>query len=92
MMREVALKENERITKCPKCGNNTKFKAYSIQCAEDCCDVWVACICGFDPTENKIGSRLEDVWGGTGNENVFAALEVWNDEIAISKESPDAKR
>jgi len=64
-MRNVEFIENTQITPCPKCGNNTKFKAYSYQVADDCCNVWVKCECGYDPTICKTEYRYEDVWGGT---------------------------
>lgn len=82
MPRKIKLKSNEQIEKCPKCGNNTEFTAHSQQCAEDSCEVWVVCKCGYDPTSwEEKGSlyRFEDVWGGTGNDNVLVALDVWND-------------
>jgi hypothetical protein len=82
--RKFNLNKNESIEKCPNCGNNTEFVAHSMQVAEDCCDVWIVCKCGFDPTENKIGHRLEDVWGSLGRETILMALEVWNDEILLN--------
>ena len=75
------LNANESVEKCPKCGNNTEFVAHSAQCAEDCCDVWVVCKCGFDPTENKCGHRLEDVWGSLDRDTILMALDIWNEEI-----------
>lgn len=84
MGRKILLKENDQIEKCPKCGNNTVFNAHSCQTSEDSCDVWVVCKCGFDPTEDGKGAlyRHEDVWGGTSNENVLMALDVWNDLVS----------
>jgi len=80
-MRKVTLKNNSKITPC-KCGNNTQFNAYSNQCAEDSCEVWVECAeCGYDPTFGHPCMRFEDVWGGTDNGNVLMALECWNDAI-----------
>ena len=81
-MRVVRLRENTRITHCPKCGNNTIFKAFSSQCAEDACEVWVECECGYDPTFGRSEYRFEDVRGGTSPDNVEIALGVWNDLIA----------
>lgn len=75
------LKKNTQIEKCPKCGNNTEFTAHSEQCAIDTCDVWVVCKCGYDPTQYKIGHRLEDVWGSLDKETIHDALHVWNEEI-----------
>jgi len=77
-MIEYQLKDNDFVVKCPKCGNNTKFKARSQQVAEDNCEVWVECDCGYDPTDEKIGYRYEDVWGGVHEDNVRMALECWN--------------
>ena len=84
-MRKIKLMENTDYTPCPKCGNNREFTAYSAQVAEDGCDVWVVCKCGYDPTAGEIGSRYEDVWGGTDNGNVVMALECWNDAIREAK-------
>lgn len=80
-MREIKLKENTAVTPCPKCSNNRKFKAHSHYCAEDCCNVWVECNCGFDPTKFNTDYRFEDVWGGTDDTNCLAALYCWNDAV-----------
>lgn len=62
------------VEPCPKCGNTTTFVARAEQVAEDCCDVWVTCVCGYDPTDGT-GDRLEDVWGSLDKGTIFAALE-----------------
>ena len=80
-MREVQCYPNNRIIKCPECKNNTKFKAHSSQVSEDCCEIWVECDCGFDPTAEKTEYRYEDTWGGTDDNNVLMALTCWNDAI-----------
>jgi len=80
-MVEFKLKENNLVIKCPNCGNNTKFIAHSQQVSEDCCEVWIECKCGYDPTSEKIGTRYEDVWGGVHESNVRIAIECWNDAI-----------
>lgn len=80
-MRRVKLNQNDIIAKCPKCGNNTEFEAHSAQVSEDCCEGWVVCECGFDPTSEQFGSRYEDVWGGTNDDMVRVALECWSDSI-----------
>lgn len=80
--RQVLLRENTTVTACPKCGNNTRFTARSEQCAEDSCEVWVICKCGYDPTFGRPCYRYEDVWGGTDPGNVQIALDVWSDLIA----------
>lgn len=76
-----SLKENTRYEKCPKCGNNTKFICKSEQCAEDCCEVWVECVCGFDPTMGDGYKRVEDVWGSRDEGTMLMGLDVWNEEI-----------
>jgi hypothetical protein len=78
----MKLSPNDTVAKCPKCGNNTEFEANSLQVAEDCCEVWVVCACGFDPTSELSGSRYEDTWGGVDNANIRMALDCWNDAIA----------
>jgi hypothetical protein len=80
--RKVRFKEGDYIKKCPKCGNNTDFTVKSDYCAEDCCEIWVECKCGYDPTSEKHSLRLEDVWGGVDDDNCRYAIEVsWNDAI-----------
>lgn len=56
--RKVKYKPNEFITPCPKCGNNTEFTVYSDYCAEDCCEIWAVCKCGFDPTTEEKGNDI----------------------------------
>ena len=81
------LKPNERYDACPKCGNNTEFTCHSEQVAEDCCEVWVVCKCGYDPF-NIIGPsyRFEDAMGGTYKEIFLAALDCWNDAVRKHQE------
>jgi len=79
--RRIQLKENDEIERCPKCDNNTEFIAYSKQVAEDVCNVWMVCKCGYDPTAENTLLRYEDVWGGVDKENCLMALECWNDAI-----------
>lgn len=80
MPRFITLKPNDKICKCPKCGNNTKFTVHSERCAEDCCEVWAICECGYDATEFEWGSRMEDVWGSTDDANCQMAIQyTWNE-------------
>jgi hypothetical protein len=80
--RRVKFKEGDYIKKCPKCGNNTEFTVKSDYCAEDCCEIWVNCKCGYDPTAEKHALRIEDVWGGVNDDNCKAAIEVsWNEAL-----------
>lgn len=81
-MRRLEFKANDHFKPCPKCGNNTVFHAESQQVCEDGCEVWVECVCGYDPTSDN-GSRFESVMGGTGDENVRLALDCWNDAIVL---------
>lgn len=71
--RKVKYKPNNVITQCPKCGNNTEFTIHSDYCAEDCCEVWAVCKCGYDPTseEGETGNRVEDFWGDIENDFMF---------------------
>lgn len=80
IMIKATLKPNNYVTKCPECGNNTEFNAHSSQVAEDLCNVWVECPCGYDPTFDT-NLRYEDVWGGIDEGTVRMALECWNDAI-----------
>jgi len=80
-MRNIRLNQNNDIVECPNCKNNTRFTAHSSQVSADSCEVWVECVCGFDPTANKTENRFEDVYGGVDNRNVRIALDCWNDAI-----------
>lgn len=90
-VRKVSLKKNTRVTPCPKCGNNTSFTGYSDYCAEDCCNVWVVCQCGYDPTADDTDKRLEDVWGGVSDDMIMAALSCWNDALPAAHPTQPAE-
>jgi len=84
--RKVKYKENEFIKPCHKCGNNTEFTIHSEYCAEDCCEIWAVCKCGYDPTneEGGFGNRVEDIWGGCSAENCQDAIRyAWNETLEI---------
>ena len=81
MNAKFTLKDNDTYFVCPKCGNNKEFTAHSQQVSEDCCEVWVKCKCGFDPSENNHNYRFEDVGGGICNGTIAMALDCWNDAI-----------
>jgi DNA-directed RNA polymerase subunit M/transcription elongation factor TFIIS len=61
MARKINFKPNDVVEKCPKCGNNTAFTIHSQQVAEDYCNVWAVCKCGYDATAEDTGNRIEDV-------------------------------
>lgn len=79
--RRIRLKPNKRIKPCPKCGNNTRFTLNAEQCAVDCCEIFVVCQCGYEPT-NEIGDRYEDVWGYMDTNAAMVALDCWNYTLA----------
>jgi len=82
MARTVRFKPHSDIEPCPKCGNKEHFKIHSQQVAEDYCNIWASCKCGFCPTENNTDSRIEDVWGGTDDNNCYDAMTfTWNDVL-----------
>lgn len=85
MKRSIKYKPNEVISKCPKCQNNTEFTIISEQVAEDGCEIWAVCKCGFDPTNyEELGScyRIESVWGGVEDDDCQdALLNSWNEAI-----------
>lgn len=82
MKRKYHFKENTFIEPCPKYGNNTRFTVKSEQVAEDCCDIWAVCICGFDPTAEDTMARVEDVWGGVDRDNAEDAIRfAWNEVL-----------
>jgi hypothetical protein len=76
---KFSIREAAIVPPCPKCGNKTKFVAHGEQCAEDCCEIWVRCECGYDPSQDQMipsawGIRLEDVWGDLAPEKIHGAL------------------
>lgn len=73
--RDVQFREDAKIEMCPKCGNKTRFTIVSQQVAEDCCEVFARCACGFD---HGTDHAFEDVWGGCHDDNVRAAISCWN--------------
>ncbi len=83
--KKFKLKKNNKIEKCPKCGNNTEFIAKSEYCAEDCCSVWVECKCGYDASNNNDSERFESVYGSLDNESLLIALDCWNDSILSNR-------
>jgi hypothetical protein len=83
--RRFKIGNPDSIKKCPKCGNNSEFTARSDYCAEDCCNIWIECQCGYDPTEENPSGRLEDVWGVLDVENISMAVDCWNEEIEAMK-------
>ena len=82
MKRSFKHKTGEGIEPCPDCKNREQFIGVSQQVAEDCCEVWVTCACGYDATEGRPGDRMEDVWGSLDAGNLYAALEsCWNEPL-----------
>lgn len=78
--RKITIKPNDNVPKCPKCGNNTAFNCYSDYCAEDCCEIWAECICGFKASNDAV----EDVWGGVGDANCLDAIRyTWIDPLKV---------
>lgn len=80
--RSIQFKPNKVIALCPKCQNNTRFVVHSEQCAEDCCNIWAVCKCGYCPTEFDSDAKIEDVWGGCDDDNCKDAIRfTWNEPI-----------
>jgi hypothetical protein len=78
MPRSIEIKPGVAVA-CPECGNTTKFVMHSHQAGEDFCEIWVECVCGHDATVNSTGDRIEDTWGGTGDEHIADAIRyTWN--------------
>jgi hypothetical protein len=71
------------VKPCPRCRQETEFVAKSSQCAEDCCEVWIECKCGFDP--HALGEKLEDVWGSLDKQTILEAIDCWNAAAIHSK-------
>jgi hypothetical protein len=75
MPRKITV--NKGAEPCPKCKNTKQFTVYSSQVAEDFCEIWAECNCGYRPK----GGEVEDVWGGTSVDNCYDAIAAWNDAI-----------
>ena len=85
--RKIKLRESGHVAPCPECENDTCFTMRSRQIAEDYCNTWVECDCGFDPTEENPAERYEDVWGGCSEQNANIALSIWNELLDFKKAS-----
>lgn len=82
MPRKIKYKENKFIEPCPKCSNNTSFMVYSKQFAEDCCEIWADCECGYSPASIDYRYKVEDIWGGVDDNNCMDAIcYSWNEPI-----------
>jgi hypothetical protein len=82
-------KTGECVAPCPTCGNHRSFVARSDQVAEDLCEVWIICVCGFDPTAEATENRMEDVWGSLDPQTIWCALEnCWNEPLTEKAEVP----
>ena len=75
-------------TPCPKCGNDRDFVARSRQVSEDCCECWVECKCGYDPTADDTNKRVEDVWGDVSRDVIPGLLRSAWDQV-LSKQERD---
>lgn len=66
-----------RVARCPACRNRVDFRIHSNQVAEDGCEIWAECQCGYDPTFDRSGERVESVMGVIEEPDVTNALNVW---------------
>lgn len=90
-MSKRTIKLDADTSPCPKCGNTRKFVAHAQQVCEDGCEVWVVCECGFDPTTEKIGERVEDVWGTLDTANIMTAFSVWDDLVRTTESEGESR-
>lgn len=80
--RAFSHKTGDGVEPCPECKNRQHFIGEARQIAEDCCEVWVICVCGFDPTADNTADRMEDVWGSLDAGTLSCALEnCWNEPL-----------
>jgi len=78
--REFYHRTGKGVEACPDCKNRQRFIGLSQQVAEDLCEVWVRCICGYDATQGR--DRMEDVMGSLDSANLVCALEnCWNEPL-----------
>jgi hypothetical protein len=80
-MRRNFTVKNGGIEPCPQCGNALEFVGIAERCAEDCCNCWIECKCGYDATAADHGERLEDVWGEISKDTLPAMIQIWNELI-----------
>lgn len=78
--RAFNIKNVDNVVPCPKCGNREHFVGMAQQVAEDCCEVWIVCACGYDPTDGNSEYRMEDVWGTLDSATLACAMSCSWDE------------
>ena len=78
----LVLHDNNTVTLCPKCQNNTDFEAIATLCSDDphlIHEIHVQCICGYDPTLRLgCGYRHQNEPGEPEETSVEKALATWN--------------
>lgn len=85
-IRPFNVAKEASVPPCPQCGNSVEFVARAQQVAEDLCEVWVICACGYDPTREHPDMRLEDVWGTLDNATVTLALQCsWAEPLSAER-------
>jgi hypothetical protein len=89
--RAFNVKNVDDIEPCPKCGNRERFVGMAQQVAEDLCEVWIVCVCGYDPTEGRSGDRMEDVWGSLDGATLACALSNCWDEPLRERSAPTVR-
>jgi hypothetical protein len=75
---EYEIINKSRLKSCPECGTNANLVLLSERSSEETVDVWIACKCGYDPTSDNPGNRIETVMGVNEMFAYYAALD-WND-------------
>ena len=88
--RKFKINNPKLAESCPKCQNSTEFEVVNRQFSEDCCEIYLECKCGFDPTFDDTSSRFEDVWGGLGEDEIIMALAVWNELVLTNYKNAEA--
>jgi hypothetical protein len=89
--RQLQFKPEADVSPCPTCGNTSRFAIVAERAAEDCCDVYLRCVCGECPDSEH---AIEDVWGDTSPAMAACAIQPWNEwcqEVADGKKQTQAQ-
>lgn len=78
----VKLKPGNQVTPCPNCGNNTSFCINAKELFQSTYEIWVECICEYDPTSERTGFRDECSHGQLEISCIKKAFRRWNLTVA----------
>lgn len=78
----LVLHENSVVTPCPKCKNNSDFHAKADEIFTDQYEIYLVCVCGYDPTYRLgAGYRYQNEPGEPEETSIEEALKTWNQAV-----------